>query len=156
MMARCARATPTRSAAACTNDLQAAALHLRPEPGRRPLDRARVGALGGVVSGSGPTVAFLVSDNESALDLAVALTASGVASSVKRATGPVAGAHLLSAGAALGTPSGPSRRGAHGDARPAGGRGASRRPGSGGSRSGGPGPGGSGRPPGPGEPFSPA
>ena len=69
------------------------------------------GALGGVVSGSGPTVAFLVSDNESALDLAVALTASGVASSVKRATGPVAGAHVLSAGAALGAPSGPSRRG---------------------------------------------
>ena len=65
--ARCARAWPTSSTVGM-----------------------EYGALGGVVSGSGPTVAFLVSDNEHALDLAVALTASGVASSVKRATGPVA------------------------------------------------------------------
>ena len=141
---------------ALTNDLQEAALHLQPSLADVLTTGMECGALGGVVSGSGPTVAFLVPDNESALDLAVALTASGVASSVKRATGPVAGAHVLSAGAALGAPSGPSRRGAHGDDRPAGGRGASRRPGSGGSRSGRPGSGGSGRPPGPGEPFSPA
>ena len=141
---------------ALTNDLQEAALLLQPSLGDVLAAGMEYGALGGVVSGSGPTVAFLVADNEAALDLAVALTASGVASSVKRATGPVAGAHVLSAGAALGAPSGPSRRGAHGDARPAGGRGASRRPGSGGSRSGGPGSGGPGRPPGPGEPFSPA
>ena len=53
------------------------------------------GALGGVVSGSGPTVAFLVSGPEGALDLAVALTASGAAHDVKRAVGPVHGAHLV-------------------------------------------------------------
>ena len=35
------------------------------------------GALGGVVSGSGPTIAFLVEDNEAGIDLAVALTARG-------------------------------------------------------------------------------
>ena len=65
---------------------------------RRTLDVGRdAGALAGLVSGSGPTVAFLVSDTESSLDLAVALTALGVAPSVKRAVGPVRGAHILTA-----------------------------------------------------------
>src|SRR5215213_8496319 len=50
------------------------------------------GALGGVVSGSGPTVAFLVRDHEHALDLSVALTASGACQQVRRAHGPVHGA----------------------------------------------------------------
>jgi 4-diphosphocytidyl-2-C-methyl-D-erythritol kinase len=53
------------------------------------------GALGGVVSGSGPTIAFLVEDNEAGIDLAVALTASGVVRDVRRATGPVHGAHVI-------------------------------------------------------------
>ena len=48
------------------------------------------GALGGIVSGSGPTTAFLVEDNEAGIDLAVALTASGVVRDVRRASGPVA------------------------------------------------------------------
>lgn len=80
---------------ALRNDLQAAALSLQPrleDVLRTGLDN---GALGGIVSGSGPTVAFLVADNERSLDLAVALTASGVAPDVKRAVGPVRGAHLL-------------------------------------------------------------
>ena len=46
------------------------------------------GALGGIVSGSGPTVAFLAETNEAALDLAVSLTASGAVQDVRRATGP--------------------------------------------------------------------
>jgi 4-diphosphocytidyl-2-C-methyl-D-erythritol kinase len=86
---------------ALSNDLQPAALSLQPgleEVLRTGMDN---GALGGVVSGSGPTVAFLVSDTEHALDLAVALTASGVASGVKRAVGPVAGAHVLTGPAGL-------------------------------------------------------
>jgi 4-diphosphocytidyl-2-C-methyl-D-erythritol kinase len=48
-----------------------------------------------VVSGSGPTCAFLVADEEAALDVAVALTASGVCRTVKRATGPVHGARVV-------------------------------------------------------------
>jgi len=77
------------------NDLQAAACSLRPAL-RLVLDVGiDYGALGGIVSGSGPTVAFLVSDEEAALDLAVALTASGVVGSVARAYGPVAGAKVL-------------------------------------------------------------
>jgi 4-diphosphocytidyl-2-C-methyl-D-erythritol kinase len=80
---------------ALTNDLQSAACSLRPalslvlEVGRD------YGALGAIVSGSGPTVAFLVADEEAGLDLAVALTASGVVGSVARALGPVAGAKVI-------------------------------------------------------------
>ena len=78
-----------------SNDLQNPACSLRPalslvlEVGRD------YGALGAIVSGSGPTVAFLVADEEAGLDLAVALTASGVVGSVARATGPVHGARLI-------------------------------------------------------------
>jgi 4-diphosphocytidyl-2-C-methyl-D-erythritol kinase len=82
---------------ALSNDLQPAALSLQPQLEdvlRTGMDN---GALGGIVSGSGPTVAFLVSDTERSLDLAVALTASGVAAGVKRAVGPVRGAHILTA-----------------------------------------------------------
>ena len=53
------------------------------------------GALGAIVSGSGPTVAFLVDNEEQGLDLAVALTASGVVGSVARAYGPVHGAKVI-------------------------------------------------------------
>jgi 4-diphosphocytidyl-2-C-methyl-D-erythritol kinase len=82
---------------ALSNDLQPAALSLQPpleEVLRTGMDN---GALGGIISGSGPTVAFLVSDTERSLDLAVALTASGAAPSVKRAVGPVRGAHIVTA-----------------------------------------------------------
>ena len=54
------------------------------------------GALGGIVSGSGPTVAFLTGSSEHAIDLCVALTASGVVEHVTRAKGPVHGAQVLS------------------------------------------------------------
>lgn len=80
---------------ALSNDLQPAALSLRPQLEEVLRTGMEYGALGGVVSGSGPTVAFLVSDTERGLDLAVALTASGAAPAVKRAVGPVPGAHLV-------------------------------------------------------------
>jgi 4-diphosphocytidyl-2-C-methyl-D-erythritol kinase len=53
------------------------------------------GALAGIVSGSGPTIAFLVEGLEAGLDLAVALTASGAVRDVRRASGPVHGAHVI-------------------------------------------------------------
>jgi 4-diphosphocytidyl-2-C-methyl-D-erythritol kinase len=81
--------------AAMTNDLQLAACSLAPDL-ERALDIGRkVGALGGLVSGSGPTTVFLARDNGHALDLAVALTASGVAADVHRVVGPVPGARLV-------------------------------------------------------------
>jgi 4-diphosphocytidyl-2-C-methyl-D-erythritol kinase len=84
---------------ALSNDLQPAALSLQPrlaEVLREGLDN---GALGGIVSGSGPTIAFLVTDTERGLDLAVALTTLGGAPAVKRAVGPVRGAHIITAAA---------------------------------------------------------
>lgn len=80
---------------ALVNDLQPAACSLMPSLIQTLDVGSEYGALGGVVSGSGPTVAFLVRDNESALDLCVALTASGTVGEVSRATGPVHGARVV-------------------------------------------------------------
>jgi 4-diphosphocytidyl-2-C-methyl-D-erythritol kinase len=77
------------------NDLQAAALSLRPTLGQVLELGDDFGALGAVVSGSGPTCAFIARDEEHSLDLAVALTASGVCRTVRRASGPVAGAKIV-------------------------------------------------------------
>lgn len=81
--------------AALSNDLQPAAVNLLPDLERVLEVGSDYGALGGVVSGSGPTVAFLVRDAEHALDLSVALTASGVVRSVRRVRGPVSGARVV-------------------------------------------------------------
>ena len=77
------------------NDLEPAAFSLRPE--LRELRDAGVefGALGGIVSGSGPTVAFLTASHEAALDLSVSLAAADLAGDLRRAKGPVHGAHVV-------------------------------------------------------------
>lgn len=80
-----------------SNDLQDAAISLRPELGELLKSGMEFGALGGIVSGSGPTVAFLVEDVEAAIDLTVALTATGAAREVRKAVGPVHGAHVIPA-----------------------------------------------------------
>lgn len=78
-----------------TNDLQPAALSLQPLL-RRALAAGREhGALGAVVSGSGPTCAFLAKDADAASDLAVAITGAGVCRAVVQVTGPVPGASLV-------------------------------------------------------------
>jgi 4-diphosphocytidyl-2-C-methyl-D-erythritol kinase len=77
------------------NELQPAALELAPELERALEIGRKVGVLGGIVSGSGPTTVFLARDSSQALDLAVALTASGAAADVRRAHGPVPGARLV-------------------------------------------------------------
>ena len=88
-------ADPSNVGKLLINDLQPAACSLRPAL-RLILDVGQeYGALGAIVSGSGPTVAFLVSDEEHGLDLAVALSASGVVGSVTRAYGPVHGAKVI-------------------------------------------------------------
>ena len=88
-------ADPSQVGKLLVNDLQPAACSLRPAL-RLFLDVGQeYGALGAIVSGSGPTVAFLVSDEEHGLDLAVALSASGVVGSVTRAYGPVHGAKVI-------------------------------------------------------------
>ncbi|MEJ5912838.1 4-(cytidine 5'-diphospho)-2-C-methyl-D-erythritol kinase [Pseudokineococcus sp. 1T1Z-3] len=81
--------------AALVNDLQEPALALAPHL-RRTLDVGlEAGAVAGVVSGSGPTVAFLVDGREQGLAVAVALTASGVAADVRRVTSPAPGARVM-------------------------------------------------------------
>ena len=86
---------PRELAPQLANDLQDAAISLRPDLGEVLSAGMEYGALGGIVSGSGPTTAFLVEDNEAGIDLAVALTASGVVRDVRRASGPVHGAHVI-------------------------------------------------------------
>ncbi|HTX84893.1 MAG TPA: 4-(cytidine 5'-diphospho)-2-C-methyl-D-erythritol kinase, partial [Streptosporangiaceae bacterium] len=86
---------PARVGPLLSNDLQPAALSLQPEL-RRTLTAGREhGALGAIVSGSGPTCAFLASDAAHARELAVALTGSGVCRSVVRASGPAPGAAVM-------------------------------------------------------------
>jgi 4-diphosphocytidyl-2-C-methyl-D-erythritol kinase len=75
------------------NDLQAPALHLEPSLARTLEEGERAGALAGIVSGSGPTVAFLVADADAALELQVELSAGR--HQVIRATGPVHGARVV-------------------------------------------------------------
>ncbi|HEY0117490.1 MAG TPA: 4-(cytidine 5'-diphospho)-2-C-methyl-D-erythritol kinase [Cellulomonas sp.] len=78
------------------NDLQPAALELAPDLAE-PLQVAHdAGALGALVSGSGPTVAALARNRQHALVLAAAFTAAGVADRVLTAVGPVPGARVVS------------------------------------------------------------
>jgi 4-diphosphocytidyl-2-C-methyl-D-erythritol kinase len=77
------------------NDLQPAACSLAPTLLAALAVGRDYGALGGVVSGSGPTVVLLARDVEHALDLAVALTTSGTVHEVRRAHGPVPGARIV-------------------------------------------------------------
>jgi 4-diphosphocytidyl-2-C-methyl-D-erythritol kinase len=87
---------PVRLGAALSNDLQEPALTLFPAL-RKTLDAGlEAGALGALVSGSGPTCFFLAGSAEDATELAVALSGAGVCRSVATATGPAAGACVIS------------------------------------------------------------
>jgi 4-diphosphocytidyl-2-C-methyl-D-erythritol kinase len=77
------------------NDLEPAAIALAPGL-RRALDTGlALGALGAIVSGSGPTVALLAADAKQADRLAVAISSEGVAQRVRRVSGPVPGARVV-------------------------------------------------------------
>ena len=77
------------------NDLQAAAIDLRPELARVISVAEEAGALRAIVSGSGPTIAALVEDPGSAQRVSRALKASGQVADVLRADAPVAGARVV-------------------------------------------------------------
>jgi len=78
-----------------SNDLQAPAISLFPAL-RKTLDVGREsGALGALVSGSGPTCLFLARSARHATDLAVALSGAGVCRTVTRVSGPVPGATVI-------------------------------------------------------------
>ena len=80
-----------------SNDLQPAALSLRPELRRTLAAGRELGALGGIISGSGPTCMFLAADADRARELAVSLTGDGVCQSVAQVQGPVTGAAVVAA-----------------------------------------------------------
>jgi 4-diphosphocytidyl-2-C-methyl-D-erythritol kinase len=77
------------------NDLQAPALAMRPELRRTLRVGMDLGALGAIVSGSGPTCAFLSRSREAAVRLAAALAGAGVCRTVRVAHGPVSGARVV-------------------------------------------------------------
>ncbi len=80
--------------ASLTNDLQPAALRLRPELGAA-LERGAVeSALGTVLSGSGPSCLFLCQSEAHALVVAAGLRAAGF-TSLSSAAGPVPGARIV-------------------------------------------------------------
>ena len=87
---------PRQLALLLGNDLQCAAVSLR--PGLRRTLRAGVnaGALAGIISGSGPTCAFLCTDADSAVKVAAELSGAGVCRTVRVAQGPVPGARVVS------------------------------------------------------------
>lgn len=82
-----------RLAATLHNDLQSAALSLAPGLGGILELGEDNGALAGLISGSGPTVAFLVDDADSAIELQVALSAARL--TAVHVHGPVHGARLV-------------------------------------------------------------
>ena len=86
---------PKQVAPHLANDLQAAAVALR--PGLQDILDAGIqaGALNGIVSGSGPTCAFLCRDATHAEQVAARLRAEKVADAIYTTHGPVAGAHLI-------------------------------------------------------------
>ena len=70
------------------NDLEPAALILMPSL-RKTLDVGRdLGAIGAMVSGSGPTCIFLARSQDDAVNLAASLSGAGVCRSVRVAAGP--------------------------------------------------------------------
>ncbi len=80
-------------APALLNDLEAAAVIDRPDLGATLIDGIRFGALGGLVSGSGPTIALLCESPEHARAVQDQLLGTG-----RRALhvhGPVPGARLV-------------------------------------------------------------
>ena len=86
---------PAKLGAALSNDLQEPALTLFPVL-RKTLDAGKeAGALGALVSGSGPTCFFLAGSAAAATTLAVALSTAGVCRSVTTATGPAPGATVV-------------------------------------------------------------
>ena len=86
---------PELVGAALSNDLQAPALSMYPALRKTLTAGIEFGALGGLVSGSGPTCFFLARDERHATDISVALSGAGVCRSVARATGAVPGASLV-------------------------------------------------------------
>lgn len=95
VLAALASGDPTELAALLGNDLQPAALSLYPELRRTLRAGVEAGALAGIVSGSGPTCAFLCPSASVAVDVGTQLSGAGVCRTVRVASGPVQGARVV-------------------------------------------------------------
>lgn len=95
VLAALAAGDPHQLAPLLGNELQAAAVSL--DPGIRRALRAGVeaGALAGIVSGSGPTCAFLCPSMAAAVDIGTELAGAGVCRTIRVASGPVYGARVV-------------------------------------------------------------
>jgi len=80
------------------NDLGAPAQRLRPSLTKALQAGLDLGALGAVISGSGPTCAFLTRSHDRAVRLAASLSGVGVCRTVRVAHGPVPGARIVGEG----------------------------------------------------------
>jgi 4-diphosphocytidyl-2-C-methyl-D-erythritol kinase len=95
LMAALRQRDPEVLGAALGNDLQAAALALRPELADVLKAGSDAGALAGLVAGSGPTCVFLAADGPHAERVAAGLTADGVCREAVTARGPMPGARVI-------------------------------------------------------------
>ncbi|GHH90609.1 4-(cytidine 5'-diphospho)-2-C-methyl-D-erythritol kinase [Streptomyces capillispiralis] len=95
LLAALAKGDPHALAATVSNDLQPAALSLFPQLADTLAAGRAAGALTALVSGSGPTTAFLAPDAEAAATVADALRASGTCRTVRTAPGPAPGATVV-------------------------------------------------------------
>ncbi|MFI9730364.1 4-(cytidine 5'-diphospho)-2-C-methyl-D-erythritol kinase [Streptomyces sp. NPDC052092] len=90
-----AEGDPDALAATVTNDLQPAALSLFPELTDTLAAGRAAGALAALVSGSGPTTAFLARDEQAAEKIAAELRPLATSRTARTAPGPVPGATVL-------------------------------------------------------------
>jgi 4-diphosphocytidyl-2-C-methyl-D-erythritol kinase len=97
MLAALASGDPAALAPLLGNDLQPASLSLDPGLRRTLRAGADAGALAGIVTGSGPTCAFLCASASSAVDIGSELAGAGVCRTVRVASGPVHGARVVPA-----------------------------------------------------------
>lgn len=79
---------------ALSNDLTEAAMSLRPELEDTLSIGLEAGALGAILSGSGPTALFLAASEQHSLDIAFALSSAASCADVVQSRGPVPGARL--------------------------------------------------------------
>jgi 4-diphosphocytidyl-2-C-methyl-D-erythritol kinase len=95
VLAALASGEPAELAPLLGNDLQPAALSLGPGLRRTLRAGTEAGALAGIVSGSGPTCAFLCISAAAAIDIGAQLSGAGVCRTVRVASGPVHGARVV-------------------------------------------------------------
>nr|WP_198048995.1 4-(cytidine 5'-diphospho)-2-C-methyl-D-erythritol kinase [Mycobacterium triplex] len=95
VLAALAAGDPEQLAPLLGNELQEAAVSLNPALRRTLQAGEKAGALAGIVSGSGPTCAFLCTSGPAAVDVGTQLSGAGVCRTVRVASGPVPGARVV-------------------------------------------------------------